>query len=70
MTCDGSAASWQIMHDLIPQFEGDGQTNWWQDGWLSFLENGGGDSIVLDTVGTFTGKKNQLIEFCHDDSPR
>lgn len=70
MDTQGSAASWQIMHDLIPQFEGDGQTNWWHDGWLSFLENGGGDSIVLDTLGTFTGTKNQLIEFWHDDSPR
>lgn len=70
METDGAASSWQVMHDLIPQFEGDGHDNWWQDGWLSFLENGGGDSIVLDTVGTFTGKKNQLIEFWHDDSPR
>lgn len=71
MDCEGAASSWQIMHDLIPQFENDdGHANWWKDGWLSFLENGGGDSIVLDLEGTFTGKKGQLLEFWHDDSPR
>jgi cell wall assembly regulator SMI1 len=71
MDVSGALSSWQIMHDLIPQFEDeDGHKNWWRDGWLSFLENGGGDSIVLDTEGTFTGKKNQLVEFWHDDGPR
>ena len=62
--------TWKVMRDLLPQFEGEGQRNWWKKGWVPFLDNGGGDSLVVDLEGTFTGRAGQVLEFWHADSDR
>lgn len=71
MSLSGVSSTWDVMHDLIPQFENDdGHKHWWHDGWVPFLENGGGDNVCVDLEGTFTKKKGQIMDFVHDDSPR
>lgn len=44
--------------------------DWWVNGWLPILDNGGGDYICIDTAGSFGGAAGQLLEFQHDDDPR
>ena len=44
--------------------------DWWVDGWIPLLDNGSGDYICLDTVGSFDGQAGQLLQFFHDDAPR
>ncbi|UOQ51709.1 SMI1/KNR4 family protein [Hymenobacter cellulosivorans] len=45
---------------------GDFVPNWWQPGWVPFLENGGGDHVCVDLAGTFTGHAGQIMEHWHD----
>ena len=46
------------------------EENWWNEQWVPFLHNGGGDYICFDAAGVFTGKENQLIEFWHETGER
>lgn len=47
-----------------------GSPDWWRRGWLPFLENGAGDLVCIDLVGSFDGEPGQIIEFVHDDAAR
>lgn len=40
--------------------------NWWNRGWLPIFHNGGGDHLVVDTVGVHTGNAGQLLTVYHD----
>lgn len=46
------------------------QENWWRPKWLPFLDDGGGNHLVIDLEGTFTGKAGQVLEFWHDHKDR
>jgi cell wall assembly regulator SMI1 len=40
--------------------------NWWNKAWIPFLESAGGDLLVVDLEGTFTGNRGQVLMFNHD----
>jgi cell wall assembly regulator SMI1 len=63
------AEAWEMTTELLEggDFE---RANWWQPGWIPFLDNGGGDHLCVDLDGTFTGQAGQVLEFWHDDADR
>lgn len=46
------------------------RANWWSKQWVPFLDNGGGDLLVIDLEGSFGGKPGQILEFWHDETWR
>ena len=64
----GAAETMRINRELLAA--GDFVPNWWQPGWVPFLENGGGDHVCVDLQGTFTGHAEQVLEHWHDWEPR
>lgn len=40
----------------------------WHLGWIPILENGGGDYLIFDNVGSFGGSPGQLLNFDHEGS--
>ncbi len=44
--------------------------SWWVAGWVPFFDNGSGDFLCIDTVGSFGGPAGQVIEFLHDSEVR
>ena len=41
--------------------------NWWNQGWIPVFENGGGDYLCYDSVGIFTNKPGQILDYYHDE---
>ena len=69
MNVDDILATMDTMKELsnAGEFELEG---WWDAGWVPFLDNGGGDHLVLDLTGSFGGKPGQVLEFWHADADR
>ncbi|TGE28560.1 SMI1/KNR4 family protein [Hymenobacter metallicola] len=61
---DSAAETMRVNRELLEA--GDFVPNWWQPGWVPFLENGGGDHVCLDSAGTFTGRAGQVLKHWHD----
>lgn len=40
--------------------------SWWRRSWIPFLDNGGGDHLVVDLEGCFGGVPGQVLYFWHD----
>ncbi|PJJ60473.1 cell wall assembly regulator SMI1 [Hymenobacter chitinivorans DSM 11115] len=59
-----AADTMRVNRELLE--DGDFVANWWQPGWVPFLENGGGDHVCVDLSGTFTGHAGQVLEHWHD----
>jgi cell wall assembly regulator SMI1 len=55
-----------FMNEMLVAGEFENRPNWWRTNWLSFTENGGGDSWCIDLEGTFNGTTGQIITFWHD----
>jgi cell wall assembly regulator SMI1 len=69
LSLDDIAESHQVLSELLEAGEFD-RANWWSVRWVPFLHNGAGDYLCLDTEGSFTGRKGQIIQFWHDDPTR
>ena len=70
---------WRMMHKLKAggDFEDDRaspdkgiQSIWWDEGWVPFADNEGGDYICLDLHPTKQGKRGQIIHFNHESGRR
>jgi cell wall assembly regulator SMI1 len=43
---------------------------WWRREWVPFLQNWGGDDMVVDLLGIDGGTPGQVVTFWHDDPVR
>jgi len=69
MSCDDIVTVMDELEELraAGEFE---EPFWWNEQWLPFLDNGGGDFICVDLGGCFDGVPGQIVEFWHDDADR
>jgi len=70
----GIASTREMLDGMVKKGEWDDKTtklvDHWAPGWIPILSNGCGDHVVIDSAGTFTGKRGQIIQFRHDDGFR
>jgi cell wall assembly regulator SMI1 len=65
MAADDITEARKGLNEFLESGEFD-QANWWQPGWIPFLDNGGGDHYCLDLDGAFGGVPGQILHFYHD----
>jgi predicted DNA-binding WGR domain protein len=58
----------KLMDELGKTSAAPGQ--WWNDGWIPFLDDHSYDVVAIDTVGCFGGRPGQIIQFAKDDDTR
>ncbi|MBC8160589.1 MAG: SMI1/KNR4 family protein [Roseiflexaceae bacterium] len=68
MRSDAIAEAVKVHNQLLASGEYKG--NWWNPGWVPFLDNGGGDHYCIDTAGVGTGEAGQIVWFLHDNAER
>ncbi|MBI4615362.1 MAG: SMI1/KNR4 family protein [Planctomycetes bacterium] len=73
MSIDEAENVWTIDRDLLAG--GELEAGWWHDGWVPFLEDGGGSHLCVDLEGVDlngpgSGRRGQVLAFWHDDGGR
>jgi cell wall assembly regulator SMI1 len=79
LSADAVLAQWKIWRELLDDgdFE-DGRSDphpgirddWWNDKWIPFTHNGGGDHLCLDLDPAEGGRAGQVIAMWHDMAER
>lgn len=70
---------WRVWKDLLDsgEFENNRSNpdhgvrdDWWHPAWIPIASNGAGDFFCVDLKPAKGGKKGQVVQLLHDDSPR
>ena len=68
MSLEDATSTKQLCDDMIGNdFE---SPEWWRREWVPFLQNWGGDDMVVDLLGIDGGAPGQIVIFWHDESDR
>ena len=79
MSLDQVLNEWKMWRKLVDAGEFKGQTSrpdkgvcadWWNQGWLPILSDGGGDSLCVDLAPAKGGALGQIIRMSHESPKR